>query len=249
MQQPGYAWAAVMTLALAIGANTVIFSIANVLVLKPLPIDQPDSLGWLLTTGPEAPNGRGRMSLPDYAAYRNEATHLTKLAAYRRTPVTVRVGDEAERLLAQEVVGDLQGLWGVRMALGRRLGITDEGPGAARVAVLSHHFWITRFGGASDVLGRQMLVDGAPHSIVGVVSSDIEVGGFADVDVWLPLAALAEAGSRLDREWRPMGRLAAGATFSDLRAQKSRPCQSVSLVSNPTLTTNGRRTSPPRAMP
>ncbi|MBY0496990.1 MAG: ADOP family duplicated permease [Cyanobacteria bacterium] len=219
LQEPGYAWAAVMTLALAIGANTVIFSITNVLVLKPLPIERPESLGWLLTTGPDAANGRGRMSLPDYAAYRDEVTKLTNLAAYRRTPVTVRVGDEAERLLAQEVVGDLQGLWGVRMALGRRLGITDEGPGSVRVAALSHHFWMTRFGGAGDVIGRQIFIDGAPHSIIGVVSSDIEVGGFADVDVWLPLAAPAEAGSWLDREWRPVGRLAAGATFSNVSAQ------------------------------
>lgn len=219
VQQPGYAWAAVVTLALAIGANTVIFSIANVLVLKPLPFERSESLGWLLTTGPDAANGRGRMSLPDYVVYRDEVTGLATLAAYRRTPVTVRVGDEAERVLAQEVVGDLQGLWGLRMALGRRLGIADEGPGAERVATLSHHVWMTRFGGATDVVGRQMLVDGALHTVVGVVSSDIEVGGFADVDVWVPLAGLADAGGRLDREWRPVGRLAAGATLSDVSAQ------------------------------
>lgn len=217
--QPSYAWAAVVTLALAIGANTVIFSIANVLVLKPLPFERPESLGWLLTTGPGAANGRGRMSLPDYAVYRHEVTQLTKLAAYRRTPVTVRIGDEAERVLAQEAVGDVQGLWGLRMALGRRLGIADEGPGAERVATLSHHFWMTRFGGATDVVGRQMLVDGAPHSVVGVVGPEIEVGGLADVDVWVPLAGPAAAGSRLDHEWRPVGRLAAGATLSEVSAQ------------------------------
>ena len=218
-QQPGYTWAAVVTLALAIGANTVIFSIANVLVLKPLPFERPESLGWLLTTGPGAANGRGRMSLPDYAVYRQEVPRLEQLAAYRRTPVTLRVGDEAERVLAQEVVGDLQGLWGMRMALGRRLGSADEGPAAERVATLSHHFWLTRFGGATDVLGRQVLVDGTPHRVVGVVGSDIEVGGLADVDLWVPLAGSAEAGSRLDREWRPVGRLAVGATLSELSAQ------------------------------
>lgn len=218
-RQPGYAGAAVVTLALAIGANTLIFSIANVLVLKPLPFERPESLGWLLTVGPDATDGRGRMSLPDYAVYRDEVTQLTRLAAYRRTPVTMRVGDEAERVLAQEVVGDLQGLWGLRMALGRPLGITDEGPSAGRVATLSHHFWMTRFGGATEVVGRQMLLDGVPHDIVGVVGREIEVGGFAEVDLWLPLAGPPEAGSRADRAWRPVGRLAAGATLSKASAQ------------------------------
>ena len=70
--QPGYAWAAVVTLALAIGANTVIFTIANVLVIKPLPFERPDRLGWILTSGPNAVQDRGGVSLPEYAAYRDE---------------------------------------------------------------------------------------------------------------------------------------------------------------------------------
>ena len=107
-----YAWAAVVTLALAIGANTVIFSIANVLVLKPLPIRRRSRSGWILATGPNAAPDRAGVSLPEFAAYRDEVRAFTQLAAWRRAPVTMRVGDEAERVLGQRVVGDLQGTLG-----------------------------------------------------------------------------------------------------------------------------------------
>lgn len=217
--QPGYAWAAVATLALAIGANTLIFSIANILVVKPLPFERSDTLGWILATGPGATNGRGPVSLPEYSAYRDEASALTRLAAYRRTPITLRIGDDSERALAQQVIGDLQGLWGLRTTLGRRLERGDERPGAARVITLSHRFWTARLGAAPDVLGRSVLVDGAPHTIVGVIAPDIQLGSMAEVDLWLPLARDPGTASRAERQWRPIGRLADGATLADANAQ------------------------------
>ncbi len=86
------------------------------------------------------------MSLPDYAAYRDEGRAFSQLAAWRRVTGTLRADEEAERVLTQEVMGDLQGIWGLpsRAAGGCRVG--DEGPGAARVATLSHRFWTPRFG-------------------------------------------------------------------------------------------------------
>ena len=83
--QPGYAWAAVVTLALAIGANTVIFSIANVLVIKPLPFDRPDTLGLDPRLRPQRRSRTAAaVSLPEYAAYRDEVTAFSRLAAWRR---------------------------------------------------------------------------------------------------------------------------------------------------------------------
>ena len=114
--QPGYAWAAVLTLALAIGANTMIFTIANVLVIKPLPFERPERLGWILVTGPGAVPDRAGSSLPDYAAYRDEVTAFSQLSAWRRIPATLRTDDLSERVLSQEVAGDLQHLWGLEAA-------------------------------------------------------------------------------------------------------------------------------------
>ena len=217
--QPGYAWAAVVTLALAIGANTLIFSIANVLVIKPLPFDRPERLGWVLTTGPTALQGRGGVSLPEYATYRDEVSAFSRLAARRVVPVTLRTADQAERVVAQEVIGDLQGTWGLRAARGRLLRLTDEGPGAARVVVLSHRFWTAKFAAAPSAIGQDVVVNGQPHTIVGVVSPDIELGNQSEIDVWLPVAIDPALASGSERQWRPVGRLAEGATVADASAQ------------------------------
>jgi putative ABC transport system permease protein len=217
--QPAYAWAAVVTLALAIGANTVIFSIANVLVIKPLPLDRPERLGWVLATGPTALQGRGGVSLPEYAAYRDEARAFGQLAAWRRTSATLRTDDASERVLSQEIVGGLQVVWGLSPAQGRLLTQSDETPGAAPVVTLSHRFWSTRFASSPAIVGREVLVNGEPHTVVGVVTADIELGNLAEIDLWVPLRRDPALASRAERAWRPVGRLADGATLDEASAQ------------------------------
>jgi putative ABC transport system permease protein len=219
VQQPGYAWAAVITLALAIGANTLIFTFANVLVIKPLPFRDTATLGWILVSGPNAAQDRAGVSLPEFAAYRDEVTAFTQLAAWRREQATLRVDDEAERVLAQVVIGDLCGVWGVAVDAGRPLAAGDERPAAPRVAMISHRFWLRRFGGAAGVVGRDVLLDGEPHTIVGVVSPEIELGNMAEIDVWRPWTGDPALASRSERRWRPVGRLRAGASLADAHAQ------------------------------
>ena len=217
--QPAFAWAAVATLALAIGANTLIFTIANVLVLKPLPFDEPERLGWILATAPGSAPERAGVSLPEYAAFRDEVPTFSQLAAWRRQPVTLRARDQSDRVLAQKVVGDLQGLWGLRAARGRLLTASDEQRGAPRVVVLAHQFWTARFGTDERVIGRDLVIDGVPHSIVGVVSPGIELGNIAEIDVWVPYAGDPVLASRAERGWRPVGRLQEGASLADAQVQ------------------------------
>lgn len=217
--QPAYAWAAVVTLALAIGANTVIFSIVNVLVLKPLPLEAPERLGWILVSGPNAAQDRAGTSLPEYAAYRAGVPAFEQLAAWRRRAAVMRIDDQAERVVAQLVIGDLQGLWGVRMAYGRRLSLDDERPEATRVAVLSHRYWTRRFGMAAAVLNRDVFVDGQRHQVVGVAGPEIELGNLSEIDVWVPVTTDPATAPRTERGWRPVGRIGAGATISDAHAQ------------------------------
>ena len=217
--QPAYAWAAVVTLALAIGANTVIFSIANVLVVKPLPFDRPAELGWILASGPNAVQDRAGVSLPEFAAYRDEVAAFSRVAAWRRQGATLRVGSEVEPALAQVVIGGVQEVWGLAAALGRPLAATDERPGSPPVAMLSHQFWQRRFGGDPGVLGRDVFVNGRRHTVVGVVTPEIELGNLAELDVWLPITDDPRLASRTERGWRPVGRLAGGATLADANAQ------------------------------
>ena len=218
IKQPGYALAAVVTLALAIGANTLIFTMANVLVLKPLPMRDPDRLGWIFATGPDVISWRGPISLPEYAAYRDGASNFATLSAYERRTFTMSVDGTAERILAHVVIGDLQSLWGLRAIRGRTLTVADERIGAPGVAVLSHRFWIARFGGG-EVLGRAIRFNGEERSIVGVLTPDIELGNVAEIDVWLPYQSDPLQASWSDRSWRAVGRLAESATIESAHAQ------------------------------
>src|SRR5262249_21346373 len=105
VKQPAFALAAIVTIGLAIGANTVIFTMANVLVFKPLPIREPDRLGWIFATGPDAISGRGPISLPEYTTYRGGVPGYASLSAYRRRAVAMNADGGAERVLAHIVIG------------------------------------------------------------------------------------------------------------------------------------------------
>jgi putative ABC transport system permease protein len=217
--QPTYAWAAAVTLALAIGANTLIFTMANVLVLKPLPVADPDRLGWILTSGPNAPQDRAGLSLPEFAAFRDAVPAFAALGARRNTSAILRDGDRAERVDRHVVIGDLQGVWGLRAVRGRVLSDADERPGAPPVAVLSHQFWQRRFGGADDAVGRTLFLDGRPRTVVGVLGPETELGNLSEIELWTPSQDDPAAASRTERGWRPTGRLAPGATVADAHAQ------------------------------
>lgn len=121
--------------------------------------------------------------------------------------------------MAQVVVGDLQGLWGLSAVRGRFIDAADEQPGAPRVGVLAHRFWRTRFGAAEDVVGRELIIDGQPHTVAGVLTPDIELGNVAEIDLWLPSHQDPVLASRADRGWRPVGRLRPGSTLADTHAQ------------------------------
>jgi putative ABC transport system permease protein len=205
--QPAYSLAAVVTLALAIGANTVIFSIANILVVKPLPLHDPGRLGWIQGTTPNSVEGRAGVSLPEYATFRDEVTALTQLAAWRRYPVTLRDQGQSVRVLGMQVIGDVQTLWKLSAVRGRALIGADEQAGAPQVVVLSHQFWTNRFAQSDDVVGREVYVDGEPHRIAGVLAPDIELGNLAEIDVWVPYRGDPALATRSDRGWRPVGRL------------------------------------------
>lgn len=217
--QPSYSIAAVVTLALAFGANTLIFTIVNLLVLKPLPLTEPDRLGWILTSGPNASQDRAGVSLPDYAAFRDGVPAFSELAARRTVTSTLRRSQSIERVTNHVVVGDLTRVWGLRAAMGRVLTRADESVGAAPVVVVSHRYWETRLGRPSDIVGQTVVVDGVPRTVVGVMAPGLELGNLANIDLWTPLAVEPRLASRTDRGWRPVGRLSDSATRDDANAQ------------------------------
>jgi putative ABC transport system permease protein len=219
LESPGYAAAAVLTLALAIGANTVIFSFVNLLVLRPLPIATPERLGWILLTNPQNANQRWPASLPEFAAFKDGVGAFESLAGRQERMFTLSGRDTAaERVAASVVVGDLFAVWGVQVFQGRGLRAGDERPGAPPVALLSHRYWVQRFE-AEPVIGQSLSLDGRPSTIVGIVTPGIELGDLAETDVWLPFQGSPAQESRTDRSWQLTGRLLPGATLEQANTQ------------------------------
>jgi predicted permease len=193
-KSPGFTAAALLTLALGIGANTAIFSAVNAIVLRQLPVERPAEL---LTA--VAVYRNGVEPLFSYAAYRriaSDAAHLVDAVAastVRREPVTI--DGPPEPLDLKCVSGNYFATLGVPAALGRTLLPSDDGrvPGEA-VAVLSDAYWTRRFGRDRGVVGRTLRIKGRPFTIVGVAPRGFSGESPGEtLDLWLPLTAQPDA--------------------------------------------------------
>ena len=216
-KQPGYSLVVVLTLALAIGANNVIFSFASLLALRPLPLANEKSLGWIFGIDPQTGNNRAGMSVPEFVDYRAALTTFAGLAATVRDTVTMTGHGDAERLDASRVTANIVSVWGIKMQLGRGFHQGADRPGADREVMLGHHFWKSRLNSDPNILGQTLMLDGRPATVVGVVAPDIEIGNLASVDVWLPLE-LSSEGPRVERRLRVSGLLAPGVSLAQASA-------------------------------
>ena len=170
LRTPGFTAVALLTLALGIGAGTAVFSVLQALFLKPLPFAEPDRLVRLHTADPNRHFPASRYLPLSAACYRDIQERqrvFSGVAAYQLRSSTLTGLGDAERVSAMRVTGSFFEVLGVRAALGRTLQPADErGPGAV---VLSHRFWMQRWGGDASVLGRSITVDGKGHVVVGVM--------------------------------------------------------------------------------
>jgi predicted permease len=181
---PGFALAAVLTLALGIGASTTIFGVANAVILRPLPFRAPEELVRIWETNPATDDFSA--SDPNYLDWRARNKSFADLAAYRWGSLNL-VGDGTpEQLTTIAVTHTLFPLLGVPPRLGRAFTADEDRPPGARVVLLSDGLWQRRFGGASDVIGRTLSLDGQPYTVIGVLPPRF---GFAnDAELWRPLA-------------------------------------------------------------
>ncbi len=219
-KSPVFAVTAILSLSLAIGANTAIFSIVDAAMLRPLPVPEPERLFTLASPGvtqpgSETPRESDGFSYPLYQQLRSAAGTTARLAAFGYSnQVEARVGGPTSALEAldrQFVSGDGFEIAGVSPALGRLFSPEDDRtPGGHPVAVLSHDYWRHRFAADPAILGRVLQIEGKSYSVIGVARDGffgIEPGKF--VDVWLPCmmydnAAFTEPGWRW---FRILGRL------------------------------------------
>jgi predicted permease len=240
LQSPGFAATAILTLALGIGANTAVFSVMNAVLLKSLPVSDPDRLVYLRTTNP--PNGTGTIdntetfSYPVYDALRQQRGGLSPVIAYvplSGSKVAVRYGAQPEEAEGDMVSGTFFSGLGVSLPRGRGFSEQDE-TNHAPVAVISYNYWTRRFGRNPDVLGTTFYVNSVPLTIVGVAAEGfegVEAGG--STDFWIPMQSRPELnayGNPLEEgktyfttpTWwclRLIGRLAPGVSRTQAIAQ------------------------------
>ena len=218
LRSPGYTMVSVATLALAIGANTLLFSIASPLLIRPLPIDNPDRLGWIEMNHRERNITRGEASLAEYLEWRGELSSFSELAAWSRRPATLIGDGDAEAIVVSRVTTNLVQVWGLEPQLGRLFQPGEDEPGREPVAVLSHRYWREAFHGDPGVLGRLVLIDSHSTTVVGVMEPEIEIGSVSEIDVWLP-QPLDPSAPRDLRTVTTIGILAPGSTLESANAE------------------------------
>jgi predicted permease len=189
---PAFTFFAILTLSLGIGASTTVFTVVNTLLLHPLPVPNPSRLVCLYTTDLEAHTQSGSLlpiSYPNLQDYRSRNSVFTDLGGFSPPMVmTLTENTGSERFFGQLVTQGYFGALGITPAKGRFfLPQEINAPGSAAVAVLSYNAWKIRFGGAPEIIGKILDINGTPFTVVGVAPEGfLGVSAVFGPDVWLP---------------------------------------------------------------
>jgi putative ABC transport system permease protein len=225
---PGFTLVAALTLALGIGATTAIFSVVNAVILRPLPYPAADRVVMVWMDNRSQNIHEDIHSYPNFADLRAQSRAFGRLAAYRPSGYNLTGGCvegatgggacEPQRVTAVLSTADLFDVLGVAPLLGRHYVADEETEGKDAVAVISHRLWTTQFGGAPGVVGRTVRLNGRERTVIGVMPKGFAFPS-ADTDVWVPLAAPAQARAARGSYWLYIvGRLAPGATLDRARS-------------------------------
>ncbi len=219
-RNPGFTTAAVLTLALGIGANTAVFTLVDAALLRPLPFPEPERLMVLWESQQAQGKERERVSAANYLDWRRESRAFTELTAWIGWGLAITGSGEPEELTAIRASSNLFRLAGTAPALGRGFAAEEETPGRDRVVVLSHALWTGRFGADPGIVGRTLNLDGEPHQVIGVMPASFRFPDDAGVTMWLPLAfSELELRARNKRMFNVIGRLAPAADLAGARAE------------------------------
>ena len=213
---PAFTVVAVLTLALAIGANSAVFTVVNGVLLRPLPFRDPARLylvSYLPTDLPfEIPPG---LVDRNWLAYRENAKSFEHVTAYNRMQVTLTGAGDATRVTGARVDPDFFAVLGVAPAAGRPFAREEETEGRNRVVILSATLWQDRFASDPRVIGKSITLDGIPYTVVGVMPSGFNFP--AGSDIWTPLSVTLDSHNHF---FLPvLGRLRSGVTPAQARSE------------------------------
>ena len=219
-KDPGFTAVAVLCMALGIGANTTVYSIVEAVLLRPFPFADPDRIVGLHRSRTEEPSADS-FSYPDLVDLRRQATTLSQVAAYTGRSLTFaasgRDAGEPERVAGQTVSAELFPLLGVRPALGRGFLPEEDRPGATPVILLGDALWRRRFHRDPGIVGKAVLVNDTPHTVVGVMPPRFAFP--SNDEAWVPLAPLYHDATRNRRELDVLARLRPGVSADQARGE------------------------------
>src|SRR5271156_3616819 len=220
-KSPAFTAVAILTLALAIGANTALFSIVNGVLLNPLPYPQPDQLVTLHESKPNF--NTGSISYPNFLDWQKDNHTLSSMAVSRAYSFSLPGLGPAEQAQAQLVTADFFPILGVKPAAGRSFVPADDQIGAAPVALISAGFWKRKFGSAPDAVGKSLTLNGKQYAIIGVIPQDFDLmlDSFSAGEIYVPVVnwnnnLLFSRGAGLG--FHGIGRLKSGVTIGQARA-------------------------------
>jgi putative ABC transport system permease protein len=212
-RSPGFTLVAGITLALGIGANTAIFSVFYGVLIRPLSYPDPDRLVQLAQA---SPNYRGEMPVTygEFQFLQQRSEVFSAFTATTSLGFNLANGSEAFRVAGLRVSRSYFDVLGVQPMLGRGFAADEDQPGGAAAVVLSHGLWQRRFGGDRQIVGRVVALDGAPHTVIGVMPADFRP--FPAVEAW---STLAQVGRTIGsgQNLVIIGRLRAGVSLAQAR--------------------------------
>jgi predicted permease len=208
----------VLTLALAIAANTIVFGLTDLLLLRPIPVKNAARLAAIFAADERSTTSRDPLSIPQYRDVANETSAFTSVAVMGARQYSMTGSGEPQAVIALLATANTFATLGLDAVLGRTFHSGEDLPGQSNVAVLSHRFWTARFNADPDVIGRTLMLNGVAHTVVGVVTPAIEVGSLSQVDIWLPFETGSFTARQRDRDVAVYGLLRDGQTIESANA-------------------------------
>jgi len=220
-KSPAFVLIAVLCLTLGIGANAAIFSVVDVVLLRPLPYAEPERLVRLYETMPAlGPNTTGSVSWANYRDWMQQTQSFSGLAAYTIQSRNLRGTEGAERMKAVAATANLFDVLGVHPLLGRGFQLGEDSPGATPVVVVSEGLWQRRFGEDPGLVGQALTLDGQPYTVIGVMPDSARFPAGSQSDLFVPLTQPGQSdGDRQTHFLAILGRLREGVALEEANTE------------------------------
>ena len=216
-KSPLFTLAVVGTVALAIGANTAIFSVVNAVMLRPLPYEKPDRLVWIAEKNDKLNLPTFAASVLNYLSWKEQSRTFEPMGAFGFATFNLTGLGDPEQLTGGTVTPSLFPLLGIKPLLGRAFAADEDRPGSAKVAMIGEGLWKRRFGGDPSVVGRHLTLNSIDHTVIGIAPASLAL--LSNGDLWTPMTIDPGREIRLNHVILAVGRLRPGATLEQAQAE------------------------------